>query len=97
LAVSNAAAEGFVAGGRRGMLEAMLQQELKLYPQGNQLAYTIAMTYALSGNRDQALRYLQASLAKGESTVLAARMDPAWKDLHSDPGYRRLMAEIGFR
>jgi tetratricopeptide (TPR) repeat protein len=97
LAVSNAAAEGFAAGGRRGMLEAMLQQELKLYPQGNQTAYTIAMTYALSGNRDQALRYLQASLAKGESTVLAARMDPAWKDLHSDPGYRRLMAEIGFR
>ena len=97
LEANSAAAAGFAAGGRRGMLEATLQQDLKTYEQGNGSAYSTAMFYAMLGNRNEALRYLKASLDAGESMVIAARMDPAWENFHTDPEYQRLMYEIGFR
>jgi tetratricopeptide (TPR) repeat protein len=96
MAVNTAAADGFAADGRRGLLEGMLRQELNLYEQGNQTAYAVAMTYAMSGNRIEALRYLKTSIDKGESAAMAARMDPAWKDLRSDAEYKRLIGELGF-
>ena len=96
LAVSQAAADGFRAGGRRGMLEATLQKDLELYEQGKQPAYQVATTYAMLGNRAGALRYLKTALDQRESVVLAARMDPAWNDLHLDPEYQRLLDAIGF-
>ena len=70
---------------------------LKLCEQGKPVAYDVAVTSAMLGDYPQALRYLRTALDRGEGAVLAARLDPAFNALHSDPEYQRLLVAIGLK
>jgi serine/threonine-protein kinase len=57
LAVANAAEKGYAAGGSRGMFEAMLKVQKKLYSEQQIPATEVALTSALLGDKSETIRY----------------------------------------
>jgi len=93
-AIANAAERGFAAGGSRGMFEAMLQVQKKLYGQHSLPPTDLAETFALLGNNDQALRYLSAAYEQHDGLVLFLEIYPEFDSLHDDAAYRDLLARM---
>jgi tetratricopeptide (TPR) repeat protein len=94
LAVANAGEKGFSAGGSRGMFEAMLKVQEKLYT-GHLLSPTaVALTSALLGNRSETLSYLQAAYDQRDSSLLFIETDPEFEILYNEPAYRDLLARM---
>jgi serine/threonine protein kinase/Tfp pilus assembly protein PilF len=56
---------------------------------------TVAMAYALLGDRDQAFQYLDKAYANGDSQLLFAVRLPALDSLRSDPRYPELLRKMG--
>jgi len=94
LAIATAAERGFTAGGSRGMFEAMLKVQEKLYAQQSVSPTAVALTEALLGNKSEALRYLQAAYDQRDGAVLFVDTDPAFKSLDNEPVYRDLLARM---
>ena len=94
LAVCRAAQAGFDSGGRQGMMKSRLQAEIELYDRGLFPAYSVAATCARAGRGGQTVQYLQAALARHESSVLVMGRDPAFSGLRDDPSYRTLLAQV---
>ena len=67
----------------------------RAYIQGTDSSAAVAVTLALSGNRDQAFQYLQKAYADGDSELLWAIRYPALDSLRSDPRYADLMRRLG--
>jgi serine/threonine-protein kinase len=59
------------------------------------LAYQIAEVYACRGEIDQAFQWLQISLQNHDTGLLSLMIDPLLRNLHSDPRYKALLANIG--
>ncbi len=95
LAVVKAGELGFARGQRQGMFESMLEQQQKLYSEGNLSAYDLATTYAFLGNKAKALEYLRRAYDHHESGLMSIRNNPAFGDLHSDPAFRNLVVQVG--
>lgn len=95
LAVVSAAEQGFKSGGERGMFEAMLAAQQKLYAEGQASAYVLAATAARLGRKDEALRYLQAAYRDHDADFLSLRVDPPFNALHDDPEFRKLVQLAG--
>ena len=57
-------------------------------------AYNIACCYALAGDREQALRWLEKAFAMGFRHLRLAQTDEDLKSLREDPRYRRLVALV---
>ena len=91
LEVVNAAEQGFKSGGERGMFEAMLKTQQKLYAEGEASPYVVAATAARLGRKDEALRYLQAAYRDHDADFLSLRLDEPFIGLHDDPEFRRLV------
>lgn len=96
LALAHAAEKGFAAGRDRGMLESMLPLQKKLYERGHASPYFLAQTSTRLGNRGEAIQYLRAALGLHDEQLVVLEADPVFKPLHDDPGYRDLVARIGF-
>jgi DNA-binding winged helix-turn-helix (wHTH) protein/Tfp pilus assembly protein PilF len=95
LSAAEAAAKGFAQGGKRGLLEAQLLQETKVYEQGLFSPYFVAQTEAVLGNHRDALKYLTICILSHDGIVLNLRIDQGFASLHGDPGFQQLLAKIG--
>ena len=93
--VADAAATGLAQGGERGMLEAELSQQRKLYAQGKLSAYWVAQTEARLGNKREAFKYLALSAQSHEDLMVNLSSDPSFASLHDDTNYQLLFAKIG--
>jgi Tfp pilus assembly protein PilF len=96
LAVAKAGEKGLAASGERGMLEAILAEQKKLYDRGLIPAYLLAATSARLGRNSEALDYLRVSYEKHESEMVSLRADSSLTSLHGDPAYTDLLAKVGF-
>ena len=93
--VADAAAKGFVEGGKRGLFEAELSQQRKLYDQGRLSPYWMAQTEAWLGNTREALKYLTTCVRSHDDLTLNVSTDPGFARLHGDPTFEQLLARIG--
>jgi tetratricopeptide (TPR) repeat protein len=81
LAIATAAEKGFAAGGVQGMFQAMLQVQKKLYAQHSVPPTDLALTFALMGNKTEALRYLRAAYEQRDSSLLFVEACPEFNSL----------------
>jgi tetratricopeptide (TPR) repeat protein len=95
LAIVAASEKGFASGGQRGMLDAMLKEQISLHEKGQESAYRLAGTYARLGQKKEALDNLENSYQKREADILSIRIDPWLDNLHDQARYREILAKIG--
>jgi len=95
LAIVAASEKGFASGGSRGMLNAMLKEQISLHEKGHESAYSLAGTYAALGQKKEALDNLENSYQKREPEIVSIRIDPWLDNLHDEARYRELLAKIG--
>lgn len=93
--VAEAAAKGFAQGGERGLFEAELSQQRKLYEIGTLSPYWMAQTEARLGNPHEALKYLTICVQLHDDLMLNLSGDQGFASLHGDPTFERLLATIG--
>src|ERR1035437_8013886 len=93
--VAEAAAKGFAQGGKRGLFEAQLLEQRKLYEQGLLSPYFVAQTEAVLGNQREALKYLTICILSHDEFMLDLSVDQGFASLHGDPAFRQLLAKIG--
>jgi len=93
--VAEVAASGFAKGGERGLFEAQLAEQRKLYQQGKLSPYLVAQTEARLGNKREAIRYLTICIQSHDEWMLNLRDDQGFVSLHGDPAFRQLLAKIG--
>jgi len=60
------------------------------------VAYQIAQVYAVRGERDKALEWLQISFDEHDTGTLALLVDPLLRDLRDDPRYKALVTKMNF-
>jgi Tfp pilus assembly protein PilF len=94
LAIAIAAEKGFAAGGERGMLEAMLRVQKKLYAQHSVPPTALAWTLALLGKKNEALQYLKDAYEQRDGSLLFVEAYPEFDALHGEPAYRDLLARM---
>jgi Tfp pilus assembly protein PilF len=95
LAIVAASEKGFAGGGQRGMLNAMLKEQIGLHEKGQESAYSLAGTYAVLEQKKEALDNLENSYQKREPEIVSIRIDPWLNNLHNEARYRELLAKIG--
>ena len=95
LEVVSAAEQGFQLGGERGMFQAMLKTQQKLYAEGQASPFVVAATAARLGRKEEAMRYLQASYRDHDPYFLSIRLDESMVALHDDPEFRKLVQLAG--
>jgi len=95
LAVVEATEKGFAAGGGKGLLESLRQQETKLYERGLSSPFFLAETCSLLGNKQEALRYLKIAYDQHDDEVPGMASQHAFDNLHNEPAFRRLLADVG--
>ena len=94
LAVERAAEKGFSKGGYRGMLEGTLRAQKELSHKGIAPAYSLAVTYARLGEKQNSLQCLKVAYDKHDSSVLFLSTEPAFDFLRGDPEFTDLEARI---
>jgi tetratricopeptide (TPR) repeat protein len=94
IAIVTEAEKGFAAGGARGLFEATLQVQKKLYAQHSLPPMELARTYALLGNKDEALRYLKLAYDERDGDLLFVQIYSQFNSLHDEPAYRDLLARM---
>ncbi len=93
--VAEAAEKGFAQGGERGLFEAELSEQRKLYKQGKLSPYFVAQTDARLGNPHEALKYLTICFQAHDEHTLSLSADQGFASLHRDPAFHQLLAKIG--
>lgn len=93
--VADAAAKGFAQGGKRGLFEAQLAEQMKLHEQGKLSLYFVAQTDAELGHSREALEYLTTCVQSHDELVLNLGVDQGFASLHGDPAFEQLLARIG--
>ena len=58
------------------------------------VAYWVASTYALLGDRDEAFRWLERAIKLGNENKPWFESDPNWEGLREDPRFGELMSGI---
>lgn len=94
LAIASAAERGLAAGGRRGMLKAMLTEKRRLYAEGGVSAFELAGAYAAIGDGGEALSLLRASVDRREPENVSLDVDPAFAGLRGEDEFRRLRQRV---
>jgi len=94
IAVADAADTGFAAGGARGMFQAELQVQKKLYAQNQIPPTALAQTLAALGSNDEALHYLKIAYDQRDSQLLFAKIYCQLDSLHNKPAYHELLARM---
>jgi Flp pilus assembly protein TadD len=96
-ALARAGKGKLAAGGSSGMLHAMLSLQQRYFASGKISGFQLARTYALLGDRQNAVRFLEISVARNEPDNIAMKIDPAFADLQTDPRIRPLLAAAGLQ
>jgi DNA-binding winged helix-turn-helix (wHTH) protein/Tfp pilus assembly protein PilF len=94
-AIAEAAEKGFTAHGAKGMLEGQLDQQKKAYSQGKLSPFYLAETYSHLGNKEEALKYMEACYDQRADETVNIGVDPAFDNLHPLPAYQQLLAKVG--
>jgi Tfp pilus assembly protein PilF len=95
LAIVKVGEKGFAASGAKGMLTAILALQKRYYAQRQMPAYELARTCAVLGEKQEAIHFLQIAYASHEPSVFATGVDFAFRSLHSDDSFRKILAQIG--
>ena len=95
MAILAAAEKGYATGGGAGLLRGMLAAQKRYYRDGKLSPAEVAVTYALLGEREEAMNYLRMAYDAHEESVIYAANIPGRNNLHGDPAYQQLLARIG--
>ncbi len=95
LAIVAATEKGFTAGGGKGLLQALFQQQKRLYDRGQFSSYNLAETCSVLGDKQEALRYLKAAYDQHVDGVPQIESDPAFNNLHHESAFQQLLAQVG--
>jgi Tfp pilus assembly protein PilF len=93
--LEKAATDGFAAGGRGGMLSALLDAQKQLYQKGQQSAYQLALSYADVKDWKDSVEYLKISLARHEAENIAMAVSPEFAQMRNETGFRALLLSAG--
>ena len=55
-------------------------------------AYNLACLFAIRNQKEEALKYLEQTLARNEITVEFVEQDEDWKELRNDPDFQDLLS-----
>jgi serine/threonine protein kinase len=77
--------------GEKAFLKAMLENDLKDVATGDGSPYQVALDYAMLGDRDQTLHWLEKSHEIHEEGMLEIKVDPRFEAFHSDPRFQDLL------
>jgi uncharacterized protein HemY len=94
-AIAEAAEKGFAAHGFEGMLESQLQEQKKAYSQGKLSPFFLAETYSRLGQKEEAMKYMEACYDRHADETLNFATDPAFNNLHPVPAFQQLLAKAG--
>jgi uncharacterized protein HemY len=94
-AIAEAAENGFTARGWEGMLETQLEQQKKAYKLGKLSPYYLAETYSRLGNKEDAMKYVEACYDRHADETFNMATDPAFNNLHPIPAFQQLLAKAG--
>jgi|SRR5579862_5292998 len=94
-AIEAAAEKGFNAHGLAGMLASQLEQQKKAYSQGKLSPFYLAETYSRLGNKEAAMKYVEACYDRHADEILNIAVDPAFNNLHPVPAFQQLLAKLG--
>lgn len=95
LAVLDEAERALQAGGGKALLRTLLADQKRLSEHGRVGSYALANMYALIGDRDAALRHIEAAARAREPAVLGLLADPMLAGVRNEPAFRRLARRIG--
>jgi Tfp pilus assembly protein PilF len=95
LDIVTAGEKGLARGGAQGMWSAMLKEQQRMRGDGKESAYNLARTCALLGRKQEALDDLQAAYRDHEPALMSIRIDVALVNLHDEPRFREMLAEVG--
>jgi len=95
VAVAEAAAKGFAAGGARRMFTREVEQEKRFYDLGKFSPYEMAECYSKLGNSQQALKYLALACDRHDEQAPYLAADPAFSNLRDNSAFQQLIARIG--
>jgi TolB-like protein/DNA-binding winged helix-turn-helix (wHTH) protein/Tfp pilus assembly protein PilF len=85
----------YQAGGWKGYWQQSLDRDLKQANREYVSSYNLAGDYALLGDKDQALRYLEKAYADHEDFLTWIKTERDFDFLHSDPRYADLLRRMG--
>lgn len=94
--IAEAARRGLARAGRPGMLDRMLAAQTRLFDEGRERAFKIAITAAYLERIELALDHLELAIRRNEPDVLGARLELPDGPLRASPRYAELIARIGF-
>jgi tetratricopeptide (TPR) repeat protein len=95
LEIAKAVEQGYAKGGGKGLLNALLEAQLKSYDRGTTTPYFVARTYALLEKRPEVFEYLQKDFDKHDPAIVEIQVDRALMSLHDDPKFREIASRIG--
>ena len=95
MAQADAAAKGYSGGGERGLLEALLAEQMKLSAQGKVSLFAIAETEAKLGNPDESLQYLTKCVWLHDENMVSLSQNQGFARLHGNPAFEKLVAIVG--
>lgn len=95
LALVERAEQGLAAGGRRGMLRALIAEQLRQRQAGQGSDYALATAYARAGETELALRSLEAAHRRREPQLVALRVDPLLTNLRGDARFQAMARRLG--
>jgi len=84
--------ESFTSGGWDGFLRRMTASDEPV----NVSEYILAVFYAALGDKDGAIRKLEASLAAREPYIVMIKVDPRFDAVREDPRFQDLLLAVGF-
>jgi len=95
IALADATEKGFAMGGGRGLLEGLRLHQKTLYDRGQFSPYYLAETYSVLGRKQEALQFLKAAYDQHVDGVFDMESNPAFNNLHEEPEFQRMLADIG--
>ena len=87
--------KAYVSSGWKGFLqkrvEFLLENRKRTYVQ----AFSLALNYALLGDKEKAVEWLERAVAEHDEWVTYLNVSPDFDVLHSDPRFQDLLRRIG--
>ena len=84
----------FASGGWEGHLRESIRQMPVAVRAGAPVAYYLAVSYAMLGEDDKALDWLERAIEEREGFATQAKVDPWLRGLHGEPRFRELLARM---
>jgi hypothetical protein len=95
LEIAKAVEQGYAKGGGKGLLNALLEAQLKSFDRGTTTPYFVARTYALLEKRPEVFEYLQKDFDKHDPAIVEIQVERAFMNLHDEPAFRTLVSRVG--